>query len=123
MNKEKGFTENELQEKNEENKDQNKESKKNSGLKSILALGRKKGMVTYKEIMDTFEHVDLSPEEIDSVYEILTSRGIEIVPETDGEDDTVDDEPVSDDDTEIEISVPEGIALDDPVRMYLKEIG
>lgn len=123
MNKEKGFTENELQEKNEENKDQNKESKKNSGLRSILALGRKKGMVTYKEIMDTFEHVDLSPEEIDSVYEILTSRGIEIVPETDGEDDTVDDEPVTDDDTEIEISVPEGIALDDPVRMYLKEIG
>lgn len=104
-------------------KDESKESKKASGLKDILALGRQKGVVTYKEIMDTFEQIDLSPEEIEEVYDALTSRGIEIVPETDEEDLNPGEEFNPDELPELDISIPEGIALDDPVRMYLKEIG
>jgi RNA polymerase primary sigma factor len=105
----------------EKDQDQNKELKRATALKEALTIGRKRGSVTYKEIMDLFEQVDLSPEEIDEVYETLTSKGIEIIPETD------EDEPGDDfspgDIPDLDISIPEGIALDDPVRMYLKEIG
>lgn len=105
----------------EKDQDENKELKRATALKEALTIGRKKGSVTYKEIMDLFEQVDLSPEEIDEVYETLTSKGIEIIPEND------EDEPGDDfspgDTPDLDISIPEGIALDDPVRMYLKEIG
>jgi len=71
--------------------------------------------------MDLFEHVDLSAEEIDEVYEALTSKGIEIVAEN--EEDDPDEELSQEETPELDISIPEGISLDDPVRMYLKEIG
>jgi RNA polymerase primary sigma factor len=98
-----------------------KDSPKNTAIKKILALGKKKGLITYKDIMDTFEQIDLSPEEIDEVYELLTTKGIDIA--TDGEDEDVKDPKGDDADTEVDLSLPEGISLDDPVRMYLKEIG
>ncbi|HEY8343920.1 MAG TPA: RNA polymerase sigma factor RpoD [Bacillota bacterium] len=86
-----------------------------------MAIGRKKGAITYQEIMDLFEQVDLSPEEIDEIYEALTSKGIEIIADHPEEE---PDEDFSPEETpDFDISIPEGIALDDPVRMYLKEIG
>jgi len=93
-------------------------------LKELTDEGREKGMLTYREIEDAFEKVDISPEQIEKVYETLEKLGIEIVADnieeefedfqfTDGlEDADLDD-----------LSVPEGISIDDPVRMYLKEIG
>ena len=105
----------------EQSQTREKNTKKAAALKEALAIGQKKGTVTYKEIMDLFEHVDLSAEEIDEVYEALTSKGIEIVAEN--EEDDPDEELSQEETPELDISIPEGISLDDPVRMYLKEIG
>lgn len=105
----------------EQDQTEEKNTKKVAALKGALAIGNKKGSVTYKEIMDLFEHVDLSAEEIDEVYETLTSKGIEIISEN--EVDEPDAEISKEEMPELDISIPEGISLDDPVRMYLKEIG
>lgn len=98
------------------------------GIKELIAKGKRKGIISYREIMDTLEQVDLSPDQIDEVYETLTSNGIEILPDT--SEDIGDDHEafpvevdVEEEEVEIDLSIPEGIALDDPVRMYLKEIG
>ena len=94
---------------------------KAAAIKEILALGKKKGVVTYKDIMDTFDHIELAPEEIDGIYELLTSKGIDFVAED--EEPQTNDEKDDDQEGEVDLSLPEGISLDDPVRMYLKEIG
>ncbi|HHU50891.1 MAG TPA: RNA polymerase sigma factor RpoD [Firmicutes bacterium] len=105
----------------EKDLDQNKELKRAKALKEAMTIGRKKGAITYQEIMDLFEQVDLSPEEIDEIYEALTSKGIEIIADHPEEE---PDEDFSPEETpDLDITIPEGIALDDPVRMYLKEIG
>lgn len=95
-------------------------------LRELTKEGKEKGMLTYHEIEDAFEHVDISPEQIEKIYEALEKLGIEIVAEISEEDfdeipfiDKVEEE----EEEEEEISVPEGISVDDPVRMYLKEIG
>ena len=106
--------------------EQERDANKIACLKRIIARGRQKGMVSYQEIMDAFERVELSPDEIEEIYEILTKKGIEIVGGSDDDDsheslDAV--ESLKEDEDDLDLSVPEGIALDDPVRMYLKEIG
>jgi RNA polymerase primary sigma factor len=94
------------------------------GIKELIVKGKRKGIISYREIMDSLEQIDLTTEQIDEVYEALANNGIEILPDTseeineEGEMFHPDDEEV-----EIDLSIPEGIALDDPVRMYLKEIG
>ena len=88
---------------------------KMSVVKKLIEKGKKTNTLTYKEIMDELEEIELSPDQIEKIYEVLESMGIEVIgeaPEAETEDlNTVD------------LSVPEGIAIDDPVRMYLKEIG
>jgi len=104
------------------NKDEMKDPK--NILRELTREGKEKGMLTYHEIEDAFEHVDISPEQIEKIYETLEKLGIEIVPEI-GEEDFdvipfIDKEVEEDED---DLSIPEGISIDDPVRMYLKEIG
>ena len=99
--------------------------------KKLLAKGKKNGLLTYKEIMDTLEAIDLDPEEIDEIYQKIEDSDIDIMGEKDddltSEDD--DDETVRDkssgveEETKEDLTVPKGISVDDPVRMYLKEIG
>ena len=105
------------------NTKQTKEKLKAAAIKEILALGKKKGQITYKDIMDTFEQIELIPEEIDEVYELLTSQGIDLV--TDHEDEVLPGDQTEEDSDEakVDLSLPEGVSLEDPVRMYLKEIG
>ncbi len=94
--------------------DKNDKSAKMSAVKELLDKGKKNGSLTYKEIMEAMDHIDLSPEQIEKIYEALEMMNIEIIgdgPET------------AEVEEEIDLSVPEGIAIDDPVRMYLKEIG
>ncbi|NLM37276.1 MAG: RNA polymerase sigma factor RpoD [Firmicutes bacterium] len=100
---------------------EDQEALKAAAINEILSLGKKKGVVTYKDIMDTFDRIDLAPEEIDGIYELLTSKGIDFV----AEDEESKDSDAGDSELEqdVDLSLPEGIALDDPVRMYLKEIG
>lgn len=83
-------------------------------VKKLIEKGKKNGTLTYKEIMDELDEIDLSPEQIEKIYEVLESMGIDVI--GDMQDTDVQEE-------ELDLSVPEGIAIDDPVRMYLKEIG
>ncbi len=86
--------------------------------------GRATGTLTYTEFMDAFEDVELEPDQIEKIYEILEKEGIEVVGAADTEIDL--GTPVLDEEAEpveIDLTVPEGISIDDPVRMYLKEIG
>jgi len=97
---------------------------KNECIKELIERGKKRGVLTYNEIMDSLQETDLSPEQIDDIYVKLASMGIEVVPETpelDSLDGTVIEPPSEE--VEVDLSVPEGVGIDDPVRMYLKEIG
>lgn len=96
------------------------------GIKELIAKGKRKGIISYREIMDSLEQIDLSTEQIDEIYEAFASNGIEIMPDTsESEEPAEDQEPfqVDTEEVELDLTIPEGIALDDPVRMYLKEIG
>ncbi|NFO96936.1 RNA polymerase sigma factor RpoD [Clostridium botulinum] len=83
-------------------------------IKNLIDKGKKKGNLTYKEIMDELDNVELTPEQIEKVYGVLESMDIEVVG---------DMKEIETEEEEIDLSVPEGISIDDPVRMYLKEIG
>ncbi len=97
------------------NNDKNDKNAKMSAVKELLDKGKKNGSLTYKEIMEAMDHIDLSPEQIEKIYEVLEMMNIEII----GENPEVE----AAQEEELDLSVPEGIAIDDPVRMYLKEIG
>ncbi|WP_313125771.1 RNA polymerase sigma factor RpoD [Proteiniclasticum ruminis] len=97
------------------NKDEKKVQDKEyqmSVVKKLIDKGKKAGNITEKEILDELQEIDLSPDQIDKIYETLEGLNIEIIGDAEEEEDT-----------EIDLSVPEGVAIDDPVRMYLKEIG
>ncbi len=106
------------QEKNE-SKEKAPEVKKEPAvvLRELSETGKAKGMLTYKEVMDAFEKIDIPPEQIEKVYDTLEHMGIEVVPEIDDDIEEIDIE------EDPELSIPEGVTIDDPVRMYLKEIG
>jgi len=87
-------------------------------IKKLLAQGKKRGTLTYEEINAVFDNVeDVAPERMDDLLEEIASLGIEIV-----EEQAKDEKPADDAEKEEE-TIPAGLALDDPVRMYLKEIG
>lgn len=87
-------------------------------LKELIDKGKSKGMLTYKEIMDAFEEIEIEPEHVEKIYETLENMGIDVIGDIEAEM-----EEIQNDNEELDISVPEGISIDDPVRMYLKEIG
>ncbi|MGY0372390.1 RNA polymerase sigma factor RpoD [Clostridium sp. JNZ J1-5] len=89
-------------------------SEKMKIIKNLIDKGKKKGSLSYKEIMDELDNVELSPEQIEKIYTVLESMDIEII--GDMKDMEIEEE-------ELDLSIPEGISIDDPVRMYLKEIG
>jgi len=91
-------------------------------LKQLIEKGRKKNQLTYKEIADTLEEIDLAPEQIEKVYEQIENCGIELVGgDLDDPDEDIKIEEI--DEEEIDLTIPDSIIIDDPVRMYLKEIG
>ena len=93
-------------------------------IAGLLKKGKKNGgTLTYGDLMEALQTQDLSPDEIDDMYDVFSKKGIEIVDDTD-QNDTEDDIPEKDDEeVEIDLTVPEGVSIDDPVRMYPKEIG
>ena len=97
-------------------------------LKDLVARGKKRGMLSYSEVMDTFQGLELTPDQIDDIYETLAEAGIEVVGEA-PEPEVPEPPPTGPvtieaaEPPEADLSVPEGVAIDDPVRMYLKEIG
>ena len=124
-----------------------KEETRRTIVKKLMDKGKKDGSLSYQEIMDALEAVDLETDQIEAIYEALENLGIEIVgdkaPEkaTDSAEKAVsaiDDDDIGEPDEahlaaieaeeitpeEMEdLTVPEGVSVEDHVRMYLKEIG
>lgn len=104
-------------------------------LKTLVALGKKKkNVLEIQEINDVFSDMELEAEQMDKIFEYLEAQGVDVlrIPVNAEEEDLPDDIELmlasDDDDMEvdmekIDLSVPDGISIEDPVRMYLKEIG
>ncbi len=95
-------------------------------MKTLLQLAKKKkNVLDYQEIMTFFQDSDFEADKMEKVFEFLEANNVDVKM---AEDETDDDEIILDDEEDIDIekidlSVPDGVGLDDPVRMYLKEIG
>ena len=92
-------------------------------IHSLVEQGKKKGVLSYKEVMDKLETLELDPDQIDQIYEYLEKQGIEIVGNLEEEFEIIEEELQITEEELDDMSVPDGVSIDDPVRMYLKEIG
>ena len=117
-------------EENEEKLDERFEEK----LKSIVELGRKKeNVLENQEVIDHFKGIDLTEDDYDRIWESLEKNGIDILkmtPPSEDDLDVDDDIPPEEIENEEEVDVenvdllvPDSVSIEDPVRMYLKEIG
>jgi RNA polymerase primary sigma factor len=113
---------------NDQHTELDADQKLESVKEQLIEAGKKRSSLTYKEIMEKLSPFDQEPEQIDEFFEQLEDLGIEVTNDSDdhpipaGEDDhdhDHDDDFNFDDD----LSLPPGIKINDPVRMYLKEIG
>ena len=121
-----------------------KKDNKRLTAKTLIDKGKKQGSLTLSEIMEAFSETELDKDQVENLYETLGNLGIEIIENktqkadvdfSDNDNDLMvgdnfdgvsDDELKKEDDVEmdkIDLSLPKGISIDDPVRMYLKEIG
>ena len=98
-------------------------------LKDLVSLGKKKkSILEVQEINDFFSDMELEPDHMEKVFEYLESHNIDVL-RISGDDDDIDDVDIlisEEDDVDMEkldLSIPDGISIEDPVRMYLKEIG
>ena len=87
--------------------------------KLVNEAKRKKNVLEYRQIEDSLKDIELDSEDIEHMYDYLDKMGIDVLGMA------VDEEDEEDEDEEIELylTLPDGINIDDPVRMYLKEIG
>ncbi|MEH7120458.1 RNA polymerase sigma factor RpoD [Neobacillus vireti] len=91
----------------------------------LTELGKKIGVLAYDDIAEKMANFDVDSDHMDEFYESLTEQGIELVGESDEEDPDIK-KLAKEDDEEFDLndlSVPPGVKINDPVRMYLKEIG
>ena len=93
-----------------------------SAVKKLIEQGKKTGVLSFQDIMMKLDEFDMTPEQIDSVYEHIEKQGIEINGNMETALEEIEEDLVTEDELE-DMSVPEGVSVDDPVRMYLKEIG
>ena len=101
-------------------KDEKKEhNSADSKIEALIEMGKSKGVLTYKEVMDTLDDLELDSEQIERIYDRFEALNIDVVEEMEIPDDITSD--ISE--LESDIGGTEGVAIDDPVRMYLKEIG
>ncbi|HHU30885.1 MAG: RNA polymerase sigma factor RpoD [Bacillota bacterium] len=112
-----------------EKKDTEEKQQLKKICENLVKQGKKQGFLTYKEIIEKLQEIDLSPEEIDEFYDYLSHLNINVIDDDDGEaieaiagDDKNLKEEIENVES-IDLSVPEGVSVNDPVRMYLKEIG
>ncbi len=103
-------------------------AKFNEKLQELLSLAKKKrNILEYQEISDFFKELELDAEQFEKILDFLETHNIDVFRITDDDDD-VDDDIILDEEDEVEVekidlSVPDGVSIEDPVRMYLKEIG
>src|SRR5688572_25808081 len=90
-------------------------------VRALIELGRKRGFVTHDDVLEQFPEVEQNVDQVDKLYSVLAEQGVEIV------EDERAAEPKSkaeaEEEAEAAVRAPEGVSIDDPVRMYLKEIG
>ena len=101
-------------------KDEKKEhNSADAKIEALIEMGKSKGVLTYKEVMDTLDELELDSEQIERIYDRFEALNIDVVEEMELPDDITSD--ISE--LESDLGSTEGVAIDDPVRMYLKEIG
>ena len=107
--------------------DENTQAKFEEKLKGLLDVAKKKkNVLEYQEISDYFADMSLEEEQFEKILEALDQSGIDVLRIT--EEDEPDEEVILSEEDEVDVehidlSVPDGISIEDPVRMYLKEIG
>lgn len=94
-------------------------------IADLLEKGKRNGgVLTYGEVVEALQKQDISPDEIEALFENFGKNGVDISDDADlTPEDLEKDEELQDVEADVDLSVPEGINIDDPVRMYLKEIG
>lgn len=102
-------------------------------IEKLIALGKQQGSLTYKDVQDSLASEDMTPDQMEDMYSTLEEYGVEVMPEEyvpeaigvedESEPDVALIEPVGEEELELAVVPPEGAIIDDPVRMYLKEIG
>lgn len=93
--------------------------KKREVKRGLLERGKKRGYLTFKEIVEALEGFEVTPEEMEKMYDRFESEKVELVEDMEKELEEIE---ISKEELE-DLSVPEGINIDDHVKMYLKEIG
>ena len=89
---------------------------KKGKIRELLEKGKQKGVLSYKEIVDALEELELNTRQVEKIYEEIEALEIDVI------DESVEEEEKEEKASET-IDVPDGVGVDDPVRMYLKEIG
>ena len=110
--------------------DENTMAKFEEKLASVIAMGKKKkNVLDFQEIVNQFAEFNLEEEQYDKIVETLEQKGIDVLRMTEEEEEPDEEALLAVEDAEdvdvenIDLSVPDGISIEDPVRMYLKEIG
>ncbi len=107
--------------------DENVQAKFDERLKELLALAKKKkNVLEYQEVNDFFHDITLEEDQFDKILETLELNSVDVLRITEDEDEDEEIIIAEEDEVDVEkidLSVPDGINIEDPVRMYLKEIG
>ncbi len=107
-------------------------SNKKELARKLGELLKNRAEISYGELLSVFADSELSVQDMEDIYDILAQHGIELTNETELDDEEPNDEQIKelereqeqeDNLADLDFSVPDGVAIDDPVRMYLKEIG
>ncbi len=99
-----------------------KQDKKQERFNEFLEMARAKGVISSEEIVSALSNCDIEAEQFESILDTLESMGVQVTRESDTVPDAGDEE-ANEPEDEIDLSIPEAVNIDDPVRMYLKEIG
>ena len=101
-----------------------KAEKLNEKLKELVEFAKKKkNILEYQEISDFFQKMELSAEEFEKILDCLESNNIDVLRISDSDEDILIAQEEDIEVEKIDLSVPDGVSIEDPVRMYLKEIG
>ncbi|MBF1324771.1 MAG: sigma-70 family RNA polymerase sigma factor, partial [Megasphaera micronuciformis] len=97
-------------------------------INELTEKGKQQGSLSYSEIMNAMGDCDMTADEMDRMYEHFTDNGVDVLGESEqlNENESLNDDADEESENEtvnVNLSVPEGVNIDDPVRMYLKEIG
>lgn len=98
-----------------------KHDNKQERLNEFLEAARAKGVISSEEIVNALSNLDIESDQFEAILDTMESMGVQVTRENETEPDNVDDE--EEEVEKIDLSIPEAVNIDDPVRMYLKEIG